>query len=178
MWKFHECETRDNKNKELVWYIIEEQGQAWGWGTPLFPHWETTVAQQRSCSQSRVNNVRVAGEKKKGAKGRGRASEIDHGPWLEGTCWKSGGGATEERWGRVISGQQTAYSSTYSKPPSNNHFILIWNCVVFTQLMQSNTTSINHFSLVRIFYTICNLKLKKENKKASLFSVKSSKWSC
>lgn len=77
--------------------------------------------------------------------------------------------------GRVISGQQTAYSSTYSKPPSNNHFIAISNWVMFTQLMQSNTPSTNRSSLVRVCYPICNLKLK-TNKRYHYFLLKAANY--
>lgn len=141
--------------EEVVWYIIEKQGQAQGCGTPLLPHWETTVAQQRPCSQSRVNNVRVSREKK-GAKGRGRASVIDHGPWLEGTCWKSGGGATEERWG-TSDLWTTAYSSTYSKPPSSN------TSFEFDKVLCLLINTQQHARMV--CYPSCNLKLKKEKNK-------------
>lgn len=92
-------------------------------------------------------------EGKKGAKGRGRASVIDHGPWLEGTCWKSEGGATEERWG-TSDLWTTAYSSTYSKPPSSN------TSFEFDKELCLLINTQQHARMV--CYPSCNLKLKKK----------------
>lgn len=114
----------------------------------------------------------VEKKKKRGPKGRGRASAIDHGPWLEGTCWKSGGGATEERWG-TSDLWTTAYSSTYSKPPSNNTSFEFDKVLCLLNNKRQRSLNSPFWSCQNLLPKLqSNLQLKKEQK-APGFSVKS-----
>lgn len=56
-----------NSNEALGYINSQEQGRVRGCWTPVFSHWDTTAANQRPCSLSRVNSLRVT--EGKGPKG-------------------------------------------------------------------------------------------------------------